>query len=42
MPGATELDSNNHSRPLRYYDSSVAAAAIDPSPAFMVPENLTQ
>jgi hypothetical protein len=33
MPGATELDRNNHSRGLRYYDSSAAAAAIEPSPS---------
>jgi hypothetical protein len=34
MPGATESDRNNHSRPPRDYDPSAAAAAIDPSPAF--------
>jgi hypothetical protein len=28
MPGATELDRNNHSQPLRDYDSSAVAAAM--------------
>jgi hypothetical protein len=39
MPGATELDRNNHSRPLGDYYSSIAVAAIVLSPALMVYEN---